>query len=108
MRLASAFTERRALTFTLCWLLALAITGSTDVLLFLAPALLIAVPLLCGRYLGEELIAKLVARRTEKPRHPRLLRPAPSAPIVWRPRGTRLIAFSLAKRPPPARLAPQT
>jgi hypothetical protein len=105
MRLTGRFTERRALAFTLCWVLALAVTGSTDVLLFLAPALLIAVPLFCGRYFGEELIAKLAARRNRKPRRARLA-PAltPGAPRTWRPRGRRLIAFSLAERPPPLRL----
>jgi hypothetical protein len=106
MRLANRFTERRALTLTLCWLLLLALTGSTDVLLFLAPALLIAIPLFCGRYLGEELIAKLVARRTKehRPSRPaRSVRPRSRAPRTWRPQGVSLIAFSLAKRPPPLR-----
>jgi hypothetical protein len=102
MRLTSRFTEKRALAFTLCWVFALAVTGSTDVLLFLAPALLIAVPLLCGRYFGEELIAKLASRRDRKPRRARpVLSPTPGAPRTWRPRGKGLIAFSLAKRPPP-------
>jgi len=105
MLLASRFTERRALAITLCWIVALAITGSTDVLLFLTPALLIAIPLFAGRYFGEELIAKLAARRDRKPQRARLVLPlAPGAPRTWRPRGRRLIAFSLAKRPPPRRL----
>ena len=93
------------MAFTLCWVFALAATGSTDVLFFLAPALLIAIPLFCGRYFGEELIAKLVARQPRKPLRS-LLVPAltPGAPRTWRPRGRRLIAFSLAKRPPPLRL----
>jgi hypothetical protein len=105
MPLSSQFTERRALAFTLCWVFVLAVTGSTDVLLFLAPALLIAIPLLCGRYFGEELIAKLAARRDRRPRRARLALPlTPGAPRTWRPRGRRLIALSLAKRPPPLRL----
>lgn len=105
MRLADRFTERHALTLTLCWVFALAVTGSTDALLFLAPALLIAIPLLCGRYFGEELIAKLAARRDRKPPRTRLVSPStPLAPRTWRPRGRRLVAFSLAKRPPPLRL----
>ncbi len=102
MRLAGQFTEGRALAITLCWVAVLALTGSTDVLLFLAPALLIAIPLLCGRYFGEELIAKLVAARTRRPARSRfVLTPAPHAPRTWRPRGRRLIAFSMAERPPP-------
>lgn len=73
MQLTSRFTEKRALAITLCWVVALAVTGSTDVLLFLAPALLIAIPLFCGHYFGEELIAKLVARRPRKPLRSRLV-----------------------------------
>jgi hypothetical protein len=109
MQLASRFSEKRALTITLCWVAALALTGSTDALLFLAPALLIAIPLLCGRYFGEELIAKLAAaRQTRKPPRARLVLPlTSSAPKTWRPRGTHLLAFSLAERPPPAALLAQ-
>lgn len=98
------FDEKRALALTLCWLLLLAFTGSTDVLLFLAPALLIAIPLFCGRYLGEELIAELVARRAKRRRPSRPARlelPHSGAPRTWRPHGVSPIAFSLAKRPPP-------
>jgi hypothetical protein len=103
MRLVSRYTEKRALAVTLCWIAVLAITGSTDVLLFLAPALLIAMPLFAGRYLGEELIDKLIARRGDRRRSaPSSSVPIPPQPIAWHPRGTRLIAFSLAERPPPA------
>jgi len=38
---------------TVCWVLALALAGSTDTLFFLAPALLIVAPLIAARYLGE-------------------------------------------------------
>jgi hypothetical protein len=108
MDAAALFTPVRALAITLCWVAVLAVTGSTDALLFLAPALLIAIPLLGGRYVGEELIAKLVARRSRS--RARSVSPAPpaaAAPATWRPRGTRLIAFGLAKRPPPSRPALQ-
>jgi hypothetical protein len=109
MQLARGFTDKRALAITLCWVTALAVTGSTDVLLFLAPALLIAIPLFCGRYIGEELIVRLAKRRLRSPR--RTATPSawslPPVPESWRPRGTSLIAFSLAKRPPPAALLMQ-
>ncbi len=107
--MAGHFTDRRALVITLCWVIGLVATGSTDALLFMAPALLIAIPLLGGLYIGEELIVKLVARRTRPPRRTARVspRPLPSAPESWRPRGTGLIAFSLAKRPPPVRLLTQ-
>jgi hypothetical protein len=109
MRLSSRIAGYLALTITASWALSLAFSGSTDVLLYLAPALLIVVPLLAGRYVGESLIVKLAAkdgrkRRSYRPSSP----PPPKAPAIWLPRGTRLIAFSLAERPPPALLLPQT
>jgi hypothetical protein len=104
MRLARRFTENKALAITLCWVAALAVTGATDVLLFLAPALLIAIPLLGGRYIGEELIVRLAARGPRPPRRATSSPawPTPPAPESRHPRGTGLLAFSLAKRPPPA------
>jgi hypothetical protein len=109
MKLAVRLTPQVSLALTLGWVALLALTGSTDALLFLAPALLIAIPLLGGRYLGEEMIARFVARRGRPRRRsmaPR--RAAPPVPATWLPRGTRLIAFGLAKRPPPALLAQQS
>jgi hypothetical protein len=109
MRLATRLTSGLALTVTVCWALALALSGSTDTLLFLAPALLIVAPLIAGRYPGEELIAKLVVRRSRRPRRPAVA-PAPVSrpPIARSPRGTRLLAFSRAERPPPFGLLLQT
>lgn len=74
-------------------------------LLYSAPLLLLMLPLLAGRYVGEERIARLahVVRERRRGRAPRLAAPrtAPRAvPSV--PRGGRLIASSLAVRPPPA------
>jgi hypothetical protein len=109
MRLVSRLTAGVALAITVCWALALALAGSTDALLFMAPALLLLAPLIAGRYVGEDLIKNLAARWS--PQRPR---PTPSpafvpAPVAsWRPRGTGLLAFSLAKRPPPGALLPQT
>lgn len=103
MRVASRLTAGVALAITVCWVLALALQGSTDVLFYLSPALLILLPLLTGRYVGEELIAKIVAKRTPRPRRdvgPGAISRRPRARAL--PRGTRLIAFSLAERPPPA------
>lgn len=109
MRIANRFSARSGLALTLFWVAVLVVTGSTEALLFLAPALLIAIPLLGGHYVGEELIAELVARRSPPPRRAtsstRSQLPVP--PAGWRPRGTRLLAFSLAKRPPPPRLLSQ-
>jgi hypothetical protein len=107
--LATRFTAHVGLALTLSWVAVLALTGSTDTLLFLAPALLIVIPLVGGHYVGEELIAKLGAARARRPRR-RAIRAIRAIPVATRsrlPRGTALIAFSLAKRPPPARLLPQ-
>ncbi|HEY6729519.1 MAG TPA: hypothetical protein VI039_00665 [Solirubrobacterales bacterium] len=108
MKPATWLTPKRSLALTLCWVAVLAVTGSTDALLFMAPALLIVLPLLGGRYVGQELIVKFATRRP-RPRARRRLAdsPAPSAPSIWLPRGTRLISFGLAKRPPPAYPLPQ-
>jgi len=102
------FTDKWALAVTVCWVAALALTGSTDALLFMAPALLIAIPLLGGRFIGEELIVRLASRRARPRRRVTVTAPAlPPVPSAWLPRGARLIAASLAKRPPPAALLPQ-
>ena len=103
MQLGNRFTAKAALAITVCWVALLAVTGATETLLFLAPALLIAIPLLCGHYVGEELIVKLAVRRADRRPRPAKALPARRAPIAWLLRGTRLIATSLAKRPPPAR-----
>lgn len=108
MRLLTRFSAQSGLAIALGWALALALLGSTETLLFLAPALLIAIPLASGRYLGEELIAKLVERRGDSRRRGVSVAPAPRRPRVWLPRGTGLIAFSLAERPPPSAALSQT
>ena len=65
----------------MCALLLLgALAGHPDVLAFAGPLFLLAVPLLAGRYVGEEALDRL-------------------------PRGGRLIAEALAVRPPPRSVA---
>jgi hypothetical protein len=87
--------------------LALALGAATlvgvhgDVLLA-APALLFALPLLAGRYVGEEQLARLTGNRVTVRRRaaaslPASARRSPRAMV----RGGRLIAASLAVRPPP-------
>jgi hypothetical protein len=79
---------------------------SADVLLAV-PALLLFLPLLAGRYVGEEGLGRLVARRRVRPLRPAgtfgHARPTPCVP----PRGGRLIAAALAQRGPPALIAPR-
>jgi hypothetical protein len=69
--------------------------------LFVLPALLLAVPLLFGRYLGERTLSRLAGKLT--PQRPRrtAARPRVRPTLVLLPRGGRLIAASLAVRPPP-------
>ncbi len=71
-------------------------------LLYLAPAILLVIPLLVRRYPGER--ALIALRRVERARWPR---PRSSVPARRRVvlavvRGGRLIGSSLAVRPPPA------
>jgi hypothetical protein len=72
------------------------------VLALLAPALLLALPLLLGRYVGEDVIERLRTARLAPAR--RRARQAAS-PLRRRarsmPRGTGLMAGHLARRPPP-------
>jgi hypothetical protein len=90
------------LAVTAAWSLGLAALGAHDALLYLAPALLLALPLAFGRYFGEDALEAVRVRR-ELPRP----RPAPAlAPARWSvraaaPRGGRLVALSMALRGPP-------
>jgi hypothetical protein len=93
-----------ALTLALA---ALTLVGVRSDVLLAVPVLLFALPLLAGRYVGEERLARLAAAfvpirgraagspATAARRSPRAL-----------PRGGRLIAASLAVRPPPPVLRP--
>ncbi len=76
--------------------------GHEEMVAYAAPLLVLALPLLAGRYFGEERIARL-AGRLRRPRRrlsaPVLPATRPVAALL--PRGGRLIASALAKRPPP-------
>jgi hypothetical protein len=87
------------------WLLAQALGGSDTGLPYLAPALLLCGPLLVGRYVGERRLAELARRSRPAPRRRPLSRRAvaPRGHVRVMQRGGRLVATSLAKRPPPRR-----
>ncbi|HEX4344387.1 MAG TPA: hypothetical protein VHZ31_02380 [Solirubrobacteraceae bacterium] len=97
--------DRRLLLGLAALTLALAaltqVGAPSDVLLAL-PVLLLSLPLLAGRYVGEDRLARLAAAFVSTPR-----RAAAAPAAVARrspralPRGGRLIASSLAVRPPP-------
>ena len=83
--------------------LAAALWGLTEPLAYAGPLLAMLLPLLAGRFVGEDRIARLAARTRRRARRPQVLVARPAwlrvAPSV--PRGGRLIACGLAVRPPP-------
>lgn len=83
-------------------LASLTFVGVHSDLLLAAPVLVFALPLLAGRYVGEEQLARLAAAFVVARRRPaaQLVPTARRAPHSL-PRGGRLIAASLAVRPPP-------
>ena len=89
-----------ALTLALA---SLTLVGVHSDVLLAAPVLVFALPLLAGRYVGEEQLARLVAVYLGARRRPTVMI-APHARRSARrlPRGGRLIAAALAVRPPPA------
>jgi hypothetical protein len=112
-RTGGGMRDRRALAFaalTVVWLFGLELLGIEAAVAYLAPALLILLPLLGGRYPGDEAFARLAARRSRPAR-----RPPPQPPPLRRPRivallprGGRLVAGALAGRGPPFPLAVRT
>jgi hypothetical protein len=77
--------------------------GLWEGLLYVLPALLLALALLAKRYPGERLIGALVRRRCRRARvGPRAVVRRIELPV---PHGGRLLAVSLAGRAPPRRLA---
>ena len=84
-----------------------ALTGHPDLLAFGGPLCLLALPLIAGRYVGEEALDRLRRDRPAR-RRPLISRGLPKGAqrvAVILPRGGRLIAEALAVRPPPSSLA---
>jgi hypothetical protein len=83
--------------------LAGALCGLTEPLAYAGPLLVMLLPLLAGRFVGEDRIARLAVRVRRRARRPRTLaeRPAWLPVALSVPRGGRLIACGLAVRPPP-------
>jgi hypothetical protein len=82
-------------------LLVAAVAGHPELLAYAGPLFLVAMPLLAGRYVGEERLARLRGElhgRQRAPREP--LGSSRRSPVLL-PRGGRLIAEALAVRPPP-------
>jgi len=88
-------------------LASLTLVGVQSDVLLLAPVLVFALPLLAGRYVGEEQLARLAAAFVAARRRPAAaLVPTVRRALQRLPRGGRLIAASLAVRPPPALARP--
>jgi hypothetical protein len=86
-------------------LASLTLVGVHSDVLLAVPVLVFALPLFAGRYVGERQLARLVAGLDARHRRPA----AALEPTVRRapdgvPRGGRLLAVSLAVRPPPRRV----
>ncbi len=78
------------------------VDGITTGLLYLTPALLLALPLAQGRYVGEAAVCRLATARTAPRRPTGVAVPvAARRPAVLLPRGGRLVASGIATRPPP-------
>ena len=87
------------------WMAAQALLGVDTGVLYVAPAFVLALPLLGGRYVGEEHLARLRGPLDAcVQRAPLRVAPRVSHVRVLM-RGGRLVASSLAKRPPPAGIA---
>jgi hypothetical protein len=77
------------------------LTGLSPDVLLAVPALLLLLPLLAGRYVGEDGLARLAGRALALPRRsPAQVGARRRAPRVL-PRGGRLLAAALAERGPP-------
>jgi hypothetical protein len=78
------------------------VTGLSPDVLLAVPALLLVLPLLAGRYVGEDGLVRLAGRAlVPRRRSPGTLGARRRAPRVL-PRGGRLLAAALAERGPPS------
>jgi hypothetical protein len=84
------------------WMVAQALIGAETGLAYLAPALLVALPLILGRYLGEEQLAVLAGTSRSPGARVRSRISSPRGYVRVMYRGGRLVASAMAKRPPPA------
>jgi hypothetical protein len=80
-----------------------ALAGHPELLAYAAPLFLLAVPLIAGRYVGEERLERLRCRFTARRRRVPVAELDHGRPFpLLLPRGGRLIARGLAERAPPA------
>ena len=87
------------------WVVLQAVTGVELGLAYLAPALVLCAPLAVGCYVGEKQLAELADRSPRRPARRACGLPLPRSYVRLMQRGSRLVAASLAKRPPPVNAA---
>jgi hypothetical protein len=87
------------------WMVLQALTGVELGLSYLAPALVLCAPLALGWYVGENQLAELADRSPRCPARRFCALPLPRSYVRVMQRGGRLVAASLAKRPPPVNAA---
>jgi hypothetical protein len=87
------------------WMVLQALTGVELGLSYLAPALVLCAPLAVGCYVGEKQLAELADRSPRRPARRACGLPLPRGYMRVMQRGGRLVAASLAKRPPPVNAA---
>jgi hypothetical protein len=87
------------------WTVFEVLSGAETGLTYLAPALLLCAPLIVGRYVGEDQLAELAGRSPAWPSRRHVRVPEPRSHMRLMQRGGRLVASSLAKRPPPVHTA---
>jgi hypothetical protein len=91
----------RIVLWTFAGLVLAGMVADATGLLYLAPALVLALPLLLGRFPGEHRLSGL-ARPPRTPSTRALTSiPVPRSHVRVMQRGGRLVASALAKRPPP-------
>jgi hypothetical protein len=78
-----------------------ALAGHTELIAYAAPLLVVALPLVAGRYVGEERLRQMSGLTRPRDRRVAAATPAVRRPAELVPRGGRLIAHSLAERGPP-------
>ena len=88
-------------TVLAAWMMLQALSGIELGLLYLAPALLLCLPLAVGCYVGENQLAELADRSPRRPARRARGLPLPRGHVRVMQRGGRLVASAMAKRPPP-------
>jgi hypothetical protein len=78
-----------------------ALAGHAELIAYAAPVLVVALPLVAGRYVGEERLRQLRSLGRPRDRRVPAAMPAVRRPAELVPRGGRLMAHSLAERGPP-------